>query len=52
VQQSGRKKHYGFIKEASKGEDQQAQTAEEVAPAPTQEAHLAEVILPVCEVFC
>jgi hypothetical protein len=38
--------HYGFHQKAPQGENQQAQTAQEAAFEPPQEAHLAEIILP------
>jgi hypothetical protein len=34
---------YGFTKETTQSENQQAQTPQEAASEPSQEAHLAEV---------
>jgi hypothetical protein len=36
---------YGFTEKTPEGQNQQAQAAQEAAPASPQEAHLAEVIL-------
>jgi hypothetical protein len=37
---------YGFTQKTPQGKNQQAQTAQEAALEPSQEAHLAEVIPP------